>query len=482
MLAAALSLGLGFAQTPGQQPPPTYPPGQYPPGQYPPGQYPPGQYPPGQYPTRLPGGIPVGIPIPEIKLPRRDKSDKPDAKKQDKKGEMTIALTTVDGTLRQIGEKDLVLESTKGMLRFRLLAKTQFRDKKGEAIRDSLLKPGDQLQIEVNRDDEETALRVILLRTGTPAEREAASKPVDPAAIKAPEGLAESRPELTRKDASTETSPQERPKLQRRPELSKPETENDPAAASGTRTIEGRVAVGDESIFFNKVDPIIAEARDAAGSFSDKLPNFIVQQYTTRWVSSTYPAQWRPVDLVSAEVAVVEGREEYRNITINGKPSKRPVEKSGAWSTGEFVTTLQDVLSPMTDAAFIQRREERIANRKALVYDLTVAQPNSHWQVIPEQGQSYRPAYKGAIWIDAQTHRVLRIEMQALSTPDDFPFDKVESILDYGFVRIDKETHLLPVRSENLMCQRGTTNCSRNEIDFRNYRKFTAESNLQFEK
>src|ERR1700724_30713 len=79
LTALLLFGGLAAAQTyPGQNPT-QYPTGQYPPGQYPPGQYPPAQYPPGQYPntypTRLPGGIPVGLPIPEIKLPKK-KNDK----------------------------------------------------------------------------------------------------------------------------------------------------------------------------------------------------------------------------------------------------------------------------------------------------------------------------------------------------------------------------------------------------------------------
>jgi hypothetical protein len=169
-------------------------------------------------------------------------------------------------------------------------------------------------------------------------------------------------------------------------------------------------------------------------------------------------------------------------VRIEYRRQRGPVERTGAWSTGEFVTTLQDILSPMTDAAFVNRREERIAARTALVYDFTVAQSNSHWQVVPEHGPSYKPAYKGSIWIDKETHRVLRIEQQSLSMPDDFPFDKAETILDYDFVRIDGDMHLLPVRSENLMCQRGTQNCSRNEIDFRNYRKFTAESTIEFDK
>jgi hypothetical protein len=40
------------------------------------------------------------------------------------------------------------------------------------------------------------------------------------------------------------------------------------------------------------------------------------------------------------------------------------------------------------------------------------------------------------------------------------------------------QQYLLPVHSENLSCQRGTSICSRNAIDFRNYKKFGSESTI----
>ena len=102
------------AQTyPGQYPPGQYPPGQYPPGQYPPGQYPPGQYPPNTYPGRLPGGIPVGLPVPEVKLPKKQPKEKSD--------DVKTTLASVDGSLRKLGEKDLLLQAAhQRVLRFRL--------------------------------------------------------------------------------------------------------------------------------------------------------------------------------------------------------------------------------------------------------------------------------------------------------------------------------------------------------------------------
>ena len=152
MLVGLSASALMFAQLPGQ-----YPTGRPRPGQYPQGQYPPGQYPPGQYPQ----GQGTGLPIPSIKLPKKA----PKAEKGPK-------LTAIEGTLRHLGEKELVLQSSaKGVMKFRLLTKTLFRDKAGEPMRDSLLKPGDVLQVEVSAEDEETAVRVNLVRPGTSEER-----------------------------------------------------------------------------------------------------------------------------------------------------------------------------------------------------------------------------------------------------------------------------------------------------------------------
>jgi hypothetical protein len=82
-----------------------------------------------------------------------------------------------EGMLRRLAEKELILDThDQGMLRFRLLARTQFRNRKGEPVRELLLKPGDQLEVQCDADDPETARVVVFLREGTAAEREAAAR------------------------------------------------------------------------------------------------------------------------------------------------------------------------------------------------------------------------------------------------------------------------------------------------------------------
>ena len=228
-------------------------------------------------------------------------------------------------------------------------------------------------------------------------------------------------------------------------------------------------------------DPLIRRAADAALEFTQGLPSYVTTEAITRYQSDTRPANFRALDVISTDVVYENGKEDYRNITINGKKTNKSMEESGgAWSTGEFGTVLINLFAPYTAAEFKFKRDSRVGNIMAKMYDFEVAKERSGWQ-IHMGSQSYLPAYSGAIWIDPQTARVLRIEMEGKGLPESFPIDHVESVTEYAYVRLgDAQQYLLPVHSENLSCQRGTPYCSRNVIDFRNYHKYTGESSIKF--
>ena len=158
------------------------------------------------------------------------------------------------------------------------------------------------------------------------------------------------------------------------------------------------------------------------------------QEIVGRSESETRPANWQPLDVVSTEVVYENGKEDYRNIMIDGKATKKKVEEVGAWSTGEFGTVLIDLFSPATATDFRLRGDSRIAGINAKQYTFEVARENSHWNV-QMASQPYRPPYSGAVWIDPATSRVLRIEMSGKGFPDEFPADHVESATDYQYVQ-----------------------------------------------
>ncbi|HEX4134128.1 MAG TPA: hypothetical protein VHY84_05855 [Bryobacteraceae bacterium] len=230
-------------------------------------------------------------------------------------------------------------------------------------------------------------------------------------------------------------------------------------------------------------DAVIDKTRHAAFSFSQTLPNFVVKQLTTRYETMAArggQTSWHILDTVSAEVISEGGAENYRNILVNGKPPKEDLAKTGTWSTGEYQSVLLDVLSSASHADFHNQRTTSIVNRDAWRYDFSVEQPNSHWQV-DSSAATYKPGYTGVIWIDKESSRVLRLEMAARNVPRTFQFDTVESAIDYDSVPIGDSRFVMPTHSEVLTCDRGASICDRNTIDFRDYKKFTADSNITFD-
>ena len=225
-------------------------------------------------------------------------------------------------------------------------------------------------------------------------------------------------------------------------------------------------------------DALIDLAFNTALEFDETLPNFICDEVVKRYESKTKPPKWRLADTVETELLYVDRKEDYRNVRINGKPLKsgRP-EETGSWSQGDWGTTPKDVLAPNTDAAFkLRPGKDKVAGIPTVVYDFTVEKPNSHWEI--RFRTSIFPAYKGSIWIDPESARVMRIEMQGRRLPQDYEIDTVEMTLEYGWVNVSGEKLLLPVSSQSLDCQRWTTRCSMNETAYKNYRKFSAESTI----
>jgi len=491
----------------GQYPPGGYPPGSYPPGGYP-GQYPPGTYPPGSYPR---GG--TGIPLPSGKK----KTDTPNG-----------PMPNYRGLLKQMDDKNITLElEDHRLLQFKRNGKTKFF-KNGDEVKSPKFDPGDQLSIEGPEDNEGfmTALNVYWEKKGgaggpstsTQAGEGGATPPAAGASQTRSTGAggaaADDSTEAAIAKAATEMAPPParqdpddpgRPRLVRgKPadadrEVSPPvpeQTAQAQPAGSTTGSLSAPGGSGGRPGNYPTIlrgdddrpvppppvgDPLIRKATDAAMDFTETLPDYVCQEMMARYQSESNPANWQALDIVGAAVIYEKGKEDYRDVTINGKPIKKNIEQlDGAWSTGEFGTILIDLFSPATAAVFHFARDSRSGGVGAKVYDFSVARERSHWQ-ISVASQVYDPPYKGSVWIDPSTGRVLRIEMQAYGFPDGFPTDHVESATDYQYTRLgDAQQYLLPVHAENLSCQRGSNNCSRNVIDFRNYHKYSGESTITF--
>ena len=246
------------------------------------------------------------------------------------------------------------------------------------------------------------------------------------------------------------------------------------------RPVQPKAAVPDGVIPVEE-DATIVKAKSANADFAGTLPNFLVKQSVTRYESDNPKSGWEAHDIVTADITAKDGTQEYTNVKVGSRSVKSMADTGGVWSTGEFSTWVEDVFNPSTAARFRRSGQETINGRPSVVFKYDVTRENSHWRVTAA-GQLYYPAYRGTIWIDRESARVLRLEVEARAIPLLFPYDKVEMATDYDFVRLAAvKPFLLPTTAEVLNCQHATSRCYRNKIEFRNYRKFGAESDITFE-
>jgi hypothetical protein len=255
-------------------------------------------------------------------------------------------------------------------------------------------------------------------------------------------------------------------------------------AAAAVKKDSGDFTITGEDSRRDKVpgdDEQIARSREWADTFTQGLPNYICQQITTRYMEESRSSGWQAIDIVTAKIVVENGHEDYREITVGGKrTNKTMLEIGGSSSTGEFAGYLQALL--LTNAAKFKFSESTsVTGTPAAIYNFTVplATNRGLW-TITVGGQSLRPQYSGAVWLEKSSGQVRRIEFQADKVPKDFPYDSVETAVDYESVHLGTGTFLLPVHAANIACRRGTSICSKNEIDFRDYHKYSGESTIVY--
>ncbi|MCC6587147.1 MAG: hypothetical protein IT168_10685 [Bryobacterales bacterium] len=446
----------------GQYPGGQYPGGQYPGGQYPGGQYPGGQYPGGQYPGgRYPGGGGTGIP--GIKWPKRKS-------KESEKGDKAM-LAPADGTLRQIRERDLVIQTSKNdLVRFRLIPKTQFRNKSGEPIRDSLLHAGQRVTIFANPDDVETALRVVLTAEAGDAERANADRPFSESAARQPKtsdfgkprAIADKNKDEDKDEPSDTHVPPPDPTAS-----ASPESPSQPSSVQPSARPEPTVAKAPPV----SPETLVKQARTEAELFVTNLPDFTAQQVMSRFFRPAATSDWQGIDTTTAEITYSGGNAVYRNAQVDGRPVNRKIERIGASKPAEFAAALEEVMSPATTARFKLRGRQHQNSPSASVFDFSIPEADSHWAIPSPDGRIVKPAYTGAVWIDSASGRVLRIEQHTAAMPSDFPIARVDTALTFAPVQIGDGTPMLPLSSDSVSCLNGSGACSRYLIEFKGYTK-----------
>ena len=231
---------------------------------------------------------------------------------------------------------------------------------------------------------------------------------------------------------------------------------------------------------------LLERTRQATLGAAEKMPDYLVKQQIIRSHAYGQSKNWAVYDRLSIAVSYRQSAgEDYKLLSVNGLPATQDqsygMKLGGTTSTGEYVSALSDLFKPESRAEFNMVDTDTLRGRRTIIYEYEVKKEYSHQVLGWGEGGSIKQqtvsGYRGRIWVDRETNRVLRLEDISTEIDPGFPITAASKIIDYDWVAINEQQHLLPTRAVVELTDRyqGQTEQTRNEILFRGYRKFGAE-------
>lgn len=228
---------------------------------------------------------------------------------------------------------------------------------------------------------------------------------------------------------------------------------------------------------------MLSEARRNALEYATSLPDFMCTEVVHRYIAAG--SNWDPKDVLHLKLTYFDHKEDYKLLTINGRPTQKDYEDAGgSISEGEFGSILLQVFELRSATQFRWDHWTTLRGREAHVLSFRVTPEHSTYHLAYGfVGQGGRDStivgQDGFVYIDRETHRVLRIWSEANSIPWDFPVRESSTVLDYDFADISGKRYLVPLRADVRI---GATEMhTRNVLEFQNYQKFGADATISFD-
>ncbi len=222
---------------------------------------------------------------------------------------------------------------------------------------------------------------------------------------------------------------------------------------------------------------LLENARRRALNYSASLPNFACIETTNRSVDRAGNTEWRHLDSLVELLQYRDRQESRMTLEVDGKPSRvERVELGGAIVKGEFGEILRAVFDPSVDARFTWTSAVEVAGQPTQVFAYQIAQSNSGFTLTGGYNQRITVAFHGFVYIDSATFGVRRITLEA-DAPGGFSIHSTSIAVDYDFVNIALHDYLMPVRA-TVVVHQGKKETLRNQMEFRNYRRFGSKVKL----
>jgi hypothetical protein len=232
---------------------------------------------------------------------------------------------------------------------------------------------------------------------------------------------------------------------------------------------------------------ILSRIKDYALSYTKNLPNFICVEVIRRYVDPMSADRYQSIGNVLARVSYNQGQESYKVYSVNGHVEDTTIDRAaaggGAISQGEFGSMMREIFEERSGATFNWDRWATLRGRRMAVFNYAIGSGRSGYSISYSSGpgdeQRIYTAYRGLIYADQDTGEISRITFEATDIPSTFPVKQATEILDYDLVDINGQQYVTP-RAAKLYMSAGREK-TKNELEFRNYRKFGTESAITYE-
>jgi hypothetical protein len=226
---------------------------------------------------------------------------------------------------------------------------------------------------------------------------------------------------------------------------------------------------------------IIDEAREYVMNYTKNLPNFICVQVTRRSFDPKGGNNWYKGDTITTRLTYDGQKEDYQVVLHNDQPvtNKSMEAFGGTTSAGEFGTMMKEIFEPESQARFAWEKWATLRGRRTYVFAYDIEQQFSKYHILVEDNLNIVPAYRGLVYIDQDTKMVTKLTLDPYNLPETFPVRESHQSLDYDFEKIADAQYLLPLKA--VLTVSRSRYGSKNETEFRLYRKFETGSTIKFE-
>jgi hypothetical protein len=230
---------------------------------------------------------------------------------------------------------------------------------------------------------------------------------------------------------------------------------------------------------------MIETTRQKALEYTRSLPDFVCTEVVKRfsYISARQRADWRLSDKLTIKLSYFEQKEDHKLLLIDDKPTGKSFESlEGAIGVGEFGAMLYSIFNPALHTTFRWESWKNVRKHRVAVFAYTVAAAASHYLLVSgSPGHTHQAVvgYHGFLDIDTETSEVLNFTYQADAIPKELGLAFALTTVDYDFADVGGRDYLLPARSETEMHSPRLS--VRNQMEFREYRKFSADSTITFD-